>query len=160
MKRFVLITAVVLILSVLIYYLISRSLILQPEFKEIKDVKLISMTEELAEVEAIAVFFNPNQREARLLNSELKVYAEDIQVASVSQSSMAEIQANSVFEIPIRFKTDLYKLGYSQTISGLLENALNNEHKIKLRFIGYCRLKVSDKVYRIPIEYEDLIVFN
>ncbi len=132
----------------------------EPTFKNIKSIEMDSLNGNIVNVRAIAVFNNPNSMEATLLNTELKVYSNDAFVGNVSQTDISEIAPKCDFELPLYFQIDLLKLGYSQSLAGLLENALNKEKVIPIRFEGYCRIKTLGATHKIPITFEDKLRFK
>lgn len=125
-----------------------------------KDIRVLRFEGQTGEVSAIAVFNNPNTYGAVLLNTELKVYSNDILLGQVSQTQLTDIKALSDFEIPLKFTVDLLKLGMSQGISGMVENLMNEERIIPVKFEGYCRIRSKDRIYRIPVTYDDKLIFK
>jgi LEA14-like dessication related protein len=132
----------------------------EPVFITIKDIKIHKMEGTVAEVSGIAVFNNPNAISAKLLNTELKAYSNDVQVGQISQTNISDIPAGMNFEVPLKFNTDLLKLGMSQSLSGIIEKMLNEVREVPIRFEGYCRIKNNETIYKIPITYEDKLIFK
>jgi LEA14-like dessication related protein len=132
----------------------------EPVFVGIRDIKVLKVEDQVAEVSAIVVFNNPNEISAKLLNTELKAYSNDVLVGQISQTQLSDIPAATDFEIPFRFSVDLVKLGMSQSISGMVEKLMNEERVIPIRFDGYCRIRNKENTYRIPVSYEDKLVFK
>ncbi len=132
----------------------------EPTFVAIKTIEVVKIEGNIADVNAIAVFNNPNSLEATLLNTELKVFSNDASIGHVSQTALTSIQSNSNFEIPLHFKIDLVKMGYSQSLGGLIENALNRQKVFPVKFDGYCRIKTFGTVHKIPIEFADELKFE
>ncbi|MDI1234585.1 MAG: hypothetical protein PSX81_09910 [bacterium] len=132
----------------------------EPVFVAIKTIEVEKIEGNIAEVNAVAVFNNPNSIEATLLNTELKVFSNDALIGHVSQTSLTNIQSNSNFEIPLHFQIDLVKMGYSQSISGLLDNILNKQKVFPVKFDGYCRIKTFGTVHKIPVEFADELKFE
>jgi LEA14-like dessication related protein len=154
---FLVLIAVVIIAGKWIYDIRSFK---EPVFRDIRNLQVIKLEGQLAEISADALFNNPNSFTATLLNTELKVYSNDVLLGQVSQTHITEIPAESDFDIPLTFKVDLLKLGMSQGISGMVENLMNDERLIPVRFEGYCRIRNEDATYKIPITYEDKLVFK
>jgi len=95
----------------------------EPVFLNMKIIAIEKLENNNAQITAVAIFNNPNPIGATLLNTELKAFSNDVQIANVSQTAITAINAKSNFEVPLTFKIDLLKAGLSQSISGLLENA-------------------------------------
>jgi len=132
----------------------------EPTFVAIKTIEVVKIEGNIADVNAIAVFNNPNAIEATLLNTELKVFSNDASIGHVSQTALTTIQSNANFEIPLHFKIDMVKMGYSQSLGGLIENALNKQKVFPVKFDGYCRIKTFGTVHKIPIEFADELKFE
>ncbi len=132
----------------------------EPTFVAIKTIEVVKIDGNIADVNAIAVFNNPNSLEATLLNTELKVFSNDASIGHVSQTALTTIQSNANFEIPLHFKIDMVKMGYSQSLGGLIENALNKQKVFPVKFDGYCRIKTFGTVHKIPIEFADELKFE
>lgn len=161
MKRLLLPSAILFIIATgIIWYFIKKNTITAPEFIGIKSIELLEIKEEKANASSILIFHNPNKMEAQLINTQIKVYSEDVYVASVSQTGLTHIQAEKDFEVPFQFEFDMLKFGMSKGLSGLIGQALSNEKQIPLRFEGYCRVKVADEVFKIPVNYEETLRFN
>ncbi len=159
MKR--LLVAIVILFALGIgLYLYFVNTFKEPVFLSIRDLKVIRQEGNLAEISAIAVFDNPNDLSATLLNTELKAYSNDVQVGFVSQTNITDIPPAARFEVPFRLTVDLLKLGMSQSISGLVEKLINEERDLPIRFEGYCRIKNGETNYKIPVTYEDKLRFK
>lgn len=161
MKRIFLPAAILIIIATgVIWYFIKKNTITAPEFIGIKSIELLEIKEEKAIATSVLVFHNPNKIEAQLINSQIKVYSEEIHVASISQTGQSHIEAEKDFEVPFQFEFDMLKFGLSKGLSGLLGQALSNEKQIPLRFEGYCRVKVGDEIFKIPVNYEETLHFK
>ncbi|MES2617018.1 MAG: hypothetical protein V4613_04015 [Bacteroidota bacterium] len=132
----------------------------EPTFVNIKNLVVDTMVGNIASVHGTAVFNNPNKLDAQLLNTELKAFSNDAYIGTVSQTAISTIPGNSDFEIPLTLTVDVLKLGYSQSLSGLLTNALNKQKMIPVKFEGYCRIKILNSVHKIPVTFEDELKFE
>ena len=159
MKKWSIIALSVLIISVLVYIIINTK-IKQPEFIGVKSFKYNLISERELIVDIDLAFKNNNNFKAVLINSSFKVSVDDLQVGSVSQTNVARIEAMDTFNIPLVFKIDPLKLGLTQGVSGVLSMALDSERSIEARFTGYCRVKVSDKIYEIPVDFMKELKIN
>jgi LEA14-like dessication related protein len=154
---FFLLVIAAIIIGIWVYFLRTFK---EPVFIAIRDLQVVKLENEMAEISAIAVLNNPNAISAQLLNTELKAYSNEILIASVSQTHISDIPAESNFDIPLKFSVNLLKLGMSQSISGVLENIMNEERIIPVRFEGYCRIRNKEHTFKIPVTYEDKIRFK
>ncbi len=158
MSKKIIILAVILALGITAWFVFNP--FKEPTFITIRDIEIEKMEGNIASIKAIAVFNNPNNLDATLLNTELKVYSNSAYIGNVSQTGLSEIKARSDFDIPLHFQVDLLKLGYSQSLAGLVENALNKEKVLPIKFDGYCRIKTLGAVHKIPVEFEDKLKFE
>lgn len=132
----------------------------EPSFVRIRQLTVDTMVGNIATVKAIAVFNNPNTLDAQLLNTELKAYSNDAFIGTVSQTAITTIPGNSDFDVYLTLKADVMKLGYSQSLSGLLTNALSRTKEVPVKFEGYCRIKILGAVHKIPVSFEDKLKFE
>lgn len=160
MRRYLLIGTLLLALATAAFFYVRRVQVKAPEFVGFKAITVDRIEGQTAYISALIVFYNPNPFKAQLLNTQIKVYTEDILVAGISQTELSEIGAGSNFEVPLKFEVDLLKLGMSQGLSGLLTQALNTERQLPIRFDGYCRIRTKDKTFKVPLQYEDRLVFK
>jgi LEA14-like dessication related protein len=160
MKRYLLIAALLLVLSAAVLYYVNRVKVKAPEFVGFKSITVDRIDGQTAYISARIVFHNPNPFKAQLLNTQIKVYTEDVLVAGISQTELSEIGAGNNFEVPLKFEIDMLKLGMSQGLSGLLTQALNTERELPIRFDGYCRIRTKDKTFKVPLQFEDRLMIK
>lgn len=151
MKKWSIIASSVLIVVFLVYVFLNTK-IKQPEYIGVKSFSYNLISERELMVNIDLAFKNNNNFKALLINSNFKVSVDDVQIGSVSQTNVTKIDAMDTFNIPLVFKIDPLKFGLSQGVSGVLSMALDSERKIEARFTGYCRVKVSDEIYEIPVD--------
>lgn len=152
--------AMLIIIAGMIVWLYWPHTVLEPEFVTIRDLQLKQTGEFEAEARATAVFFNPNKIEATLLNTELKVYSNGTMIGSVSQTDVSPIPPLSEFDFPLLFRVNALEVAYSQGLSSMVEKILNENREIPIEIEGYCRVKVRDQVFRIPVHHRDVIRFK
>lgn len=143
------------------YYLYQRGVaIKQPEFKSVSNIVVDSVVKYMAYVKCDVNFYNPNRLGAQLYNTELKILSNDVEVGQVFQSSHTEIPPQSEFKVPLSFKIDLIKAGYSQTLSGLINQALSKEKKLPVKFKGVARIKALGITQKVDIEFQDELLIK
>lgn len=160
MKRYLLIGSVLLALAIAAFFYARRVQVKAPEFVGFKSIVVDRIDGQIAHISALIVFYNPNPFKAQLLNTQIKVYTEDVMVAGISQTELSEIGAGLNFEVPLKFEVDLVKLGMSQGLSGILTQALNTERQLPIRFDGYCRIRTQEKTFKVPLQYEERLVIR
>lgn len=151
--------AMLILIAGMIVWLYWPGAIREPEFITIRDMQLRQTGEFEAEARATAVFFNPGKIEATLLNTELKVYSKGSMIGLVSQTDVSPIPPISEFNFPLLFRVNALEVAYSQGLSSMVEKMLNEDREIPIEIEGYCRVKVKDKVFRIPVHHHDVIRF-
>lgn len=143
------------------YYLYQQGVaIKQPEFKSVSNIVVDSVVKYMAYVKCDVNFYNPNRLGAQLYNTELKILSNDVEVGQVFQSSHTEIPPQSEFKVPLSFKIDLIKAGYSQTLSGLINQALSKEKKLPVKFKGVARIKALGITQKVDIEFQDELLIK
>ena len=140
-----------------IYWLYTFNKIEAPEFVEVKFLKTDVVAFDNVEIEGVVTFYNPNYKDCKLLNTELKASANGIFLGHIVQTEKVEISSNASFSIPLKMKVNPVQIGLTEGISSLLEKALNQNKSFKLYIDGYSRIKVGENIYKVPIN-QDLLV--
>lgn len=140
-----------------IYWLYTFNKIEAPEFVEVKFLKTDVVAFDNVEIEGVVTFYNPNYKDCKLLNTELKASANGIFLGHIVQTEKVEIPSNASFSIPLKMKVNPVQIGLTEGISSLLEKALNQNKSFKLYIDGYSRIKVGENIYKVPIN-QDLLV--
>lgn len=161
LRRYWLLLLILLIAFVSIFLVLYyRSVFSTPEFISIEQVQYIETNGSEVSFKAQANFYNPNEFDAQILNSELKIISKDLQIAQISQSNICKIKAKSPFNIEFKFKIDIAQLSVSHGISGVLASLLSEIKEIPVHFTGYTRVKSNSTVYKIPIDFDQKLRFK
>ena len=160
MKKWFLLLIVILVGAGYYFYQQGLTSIKQPEFKSVSNVVVDSVIKYMAYVKCDVNFYNTNRLGAQLYNTELKILSNDVEVGQVFQSSHTQIPPQSEFKVPLSFKIDLIKAGYSQTLSGLLNQALSKEKKLPVKFKGVARIKALGITQKVEIEFQDELLIK
>ena len=155
-----LVFGLLLTIGALVTYRYFNGLLLAPEFKTIDSVEFQKINDSKAYFTAEATFFNPNDLEAQLLNSEIKVLSKGLEIAGISQSNYSKIRGKSAFKVRFNFYLDVSNLSLSHGLSGLLANMLSENKEIPVHFSGYTRVKSQGDVFKIPIESDQILVLK
>jgi hypothetical protein len=131
-----------------------------PEFISIEKIDYVDTDGADILFNAQAKFHNPNNFEAQILNSELKVISKELEIARISQSNISKIDAHSDFSIQFKFNINIAQISLSHGLSGVLANLLSDVKEIPVHFSGYTRVKSRGEVYKIPIEYNQILKFK
>ena len=94
-KRFkYLILSACLLLFIFCAVLYFKSNLRSPEFISIEKIEYIETIGPEVFFNAHANFYNPNNFEAQILNSELELISKDLEVAKISQSNISKVKAH------------------------------------------------------------------
>lgn len=161
LRRYWYIILILLIGTISILYMVYyKTNFSAPEFISIERVQYIETTGTEAHFNALANFHNPNTFSAQILNSELKIISNDVEIARISQSNISKINPQSDFNIEFKFKIDIAQLSLSHGISGVLVNLLSETKEIPVHFNGYTRVKCDGTVYKIPVDFDQKLIFK
>ena len=130
-----------------------------PEFKSIQNIESLGNEGLRYRFKADLQFYNPNRRQAELLNTEIRIFCEDLETATAHQIENVQINPDADFIVPIDFEVDAFHLARSQTLSGILDQVMSKEKKIKVIFKGYTRVRISGEIFKIPIDQEEILRF-
>jgi len=155
-KKTIIILLIILI-PIGIYWIYTFNKIEAPEFIEVKFLNTDVVAFDNVEIEGVVTFFNPNYKDCKLLNTELKASANGVFLGHIVQLEKVEIPSNATFSIPLKMKVNPVQIGLTEGISSLVEKALNQNKSFKIYIEGYSRIKVGETVYKVPIN-QDLLV--
>jgi len=118
-------------------------------FKEVKNFKLAKPADGYINSTMDIIMYNPNSLGVKLSESYFDLYLNDQLVGNSVQASIIDIPRNADFAIPVLVKIESKKLD-------LLSNAMDvlMGKKMKLKMIGYCKVKKMGIFVKIPIEHE------
>lgn len=157
MIKKVIISILIILLPISIYWIYTFNKIEAPEFVEVKFLNTEVVAFDNVEIDGVVTFFNPNYKDCKLLNTELKASANGIFLGHIVQIEKVEIPSNAPFSIPLKMKVNPVQIGLTEGISSLVEKALNQNKSFKLYIEGYSRIKVGETIYKVPIK-QDLLV--
>ena len=157
MTKRILIILLIVLIPFGIYWIYTFNKIEAPEFIEVKFVNTEVVAFDNVEIDGVVTFFNPNYKDCRLLNTELKASANGIFLGHIIQLEKVEIPSNAPFSIPLKMKVNPVQIGLTEGISSLVEKALNQNKSFKLFIEGYSRIKVGETIYKVPIKQNLLV---
>lgn len=132
----------------------------EPEFLRIENIKTEEKGKFDYQVKADFIMFNPNSIGAKLIKTELEIFANNIKVGVANQRIYSEVPANSEFTIPVDCTFGIKDIMADQggSLGGLLNAVL--EKKIDLKYTGTIRLKVAGVEFDVPVEHEQEVVLK
>ncbi len=155
-KYFILFLIISLIVLVTLKFFIKKE-IKQPEFKRIDNISIINSSQSKMVLSANMVFYNPNKKNALLLNTYLKIFSKEIQIGTISSQEVTELNKLSEVSIPTIIELDLNNLKSSQNLSELLETVLNDSKGLEVTFKGDVKVSVGKMNFTIPINHKEII---
>jgi hypothetical protein len=157
MIKKIIFSILIILIPISIYWIYTFNKIEAPEFVEVKFLNTEVVAFDNVEIDGVVTFFNPNYKDCKLLNTELKASANGIFLGHIVQIEKVEIPSNAPFYIPLKMKVNPVQIGLTEGISSLVEKALNQNKSFKLYIEGYSRIKVGETIYKVPIK-QDLLV--
>ena len=131
----------------------------RPEFRRVENL-MVQSSGNSATVNADLILFNPGMFKAELISTELSVYSNEVKIAHISQTNLAELNPNEEFKLPVTCRLDLRNLALSQGMSAWIEKALNENRNLAIKLEGYCQVRFNKQSIRLPISHEETIQFK
>ncbi|MBP0905187.1 LEA type 2 family protein [Mariniflexile gromovii] len=128
-----------IILSTILLTLFNCSVNEKPEFLGVENIKILESTPEYIILTADALFENPNIIGGELEVSDIKVYVNNSEMASVSSNNF-EIPAKKEFSIPLTANVPIDSIFGDENLSSLIGSLLTK--KIKVNYKGVINYKV------------------
>ncbi|MEN3322452.1 hypothetical protein VP395_01815 [Mariniflexile soesokkakense] len=132
MKRFI-------ILSTIFITFLNCSVNEKPEFLGVENIKMLESTPEYIIFSADALFENPNIIDGELEVSNIKVYIDNSEMASVSSKSF-KVPAKKDFSIPLTANVPIDSIFGDENLSTLIGSLLSK--KMTVQYKGVINYKV------------------
>jgi len=120
-----------------------------PEFKYVENVKVSSVSDKEAFLNADAVFFNPNEMNMTLRGVDVDVFIEGREVGRIEQSNKIKIPAASDFKVPLDATFNIGDVGVLNTLLGMIGGK-----KLTVRYVGHIKVTMNGFPFRVPVDYE------
>lgn len=137
--------------------LFSCNPIKDPEFKTVRNLKIVSFTSSSVVLKGDAIFYNPNPVGVKLQSIDLDVFANSKKVSDIVQNSTVGIQAKSEFALPLQVKFAPEK--FLDNWAGTILNTLVKK-SIDIEITGDAKIVVVDKVISIPVKYDESLKYE
>ena len=118
--------------------------------RRIRDVVVDVTTDPM--LKANAILYNPNNVKMKLRKIEIEVYVDDKLSATIDQALNMKIPAKNEFTVPLEVKLNLKKMGFLDTVFGVIGGK-----KFKIRYKGNIKINYKGLPIRVPVDYEDEI---
>ena len=125
---------------------------IEPDFKEIKDLKVSLSGFTSARITGEALFFNPNNTSLDIKNAEIDVSVDGQKVTRISKEINIKALPEEDFTIPIDLKLSLSDL-HVNSLSSALDMLGGNEKQI--HFTGKIKVKVYGINFNVPIDHKE-----
>ncbi len=137
-----------------------NSALVEPTLEKIEDVDILEMTKSNLELNAHMVLNNPNGFSLDLAGANIKVYVDDVELATIDQTFDTSMPANENFNMPINIKMDLDKLYRENPIAAIGKGIqIMSDKKIKVTFKGTIDLGKGMAKVSVPIDKEEEVSF-
>jgi len=120
-----------------------------PEFRYIENVKVTSVSDKEAFLNADAIFYNPNDMTMTLRGVDVDVLIEGREVGRIEQSKKIQIPASSDFKVPLGATFNIGDVGVLNTLLGMIGGK-----KLTVRYIGHIKVTMNGFPFRVPVDYE------
>jgi len=130
----------------------------KPEFVRLDNIKVVDSNSKSITLSAEAYFLNKNDVGGKLKTDDLKVYINDIEVASVISDEF-DVPKRENFTIPLTVAVDTEKLIDKNSLGGLLGSLISQKLKvqykgeIKYKIMGYTSTYVVDEIQNVKIKF-------
>ena len=126
-----------------------------PDFKRVKNARVVKTSGKIYTITADAVYNNPNGIGGNLVAMEMDITVDDVLITHLSQTKSAVIQPETDFEVPITFDADITKLmGENKGfLKGMLDKLLKD--KIDVNYKGHLEVQFLNKRFKVPVNYTE-----
>lgn len=118
--------------------------------RNVRNIKVESVSGELAKLKADVNLHNPNNVRVRLKKIRVDVFVDGKKSAVTDQKLKSTIKAKSDFTVPLEMMISLKELGLLDTILSLIGGK-----RYQLHYQGYIRLKIRGVPVKVPVDYKD-----
>lgn len=145
-------------LSLTFTLLFNCSFTKEPEFVGLENIEVIDSNSKSITLKADASFLNKNDVGGTLKTDDLKVYINEIEVASMISDEF-DVPKRKNFTIPLTVKVDTEKLVDKKSLGGLLGSLISQSLKvhykgeIKYKVMGYSSTYTVDEIQDVKIKF-------
>ncbi len=144
------------LLAVVLLFLGACSGPQEPVFKKVENIRSEMISTGRISISGDALYFNPNTISGTVTATDITVFANDIDAATIEQSLEIEAPAQSEFRIPFTFTTTpraILQQDAGGALGGILNAVLNK--KVDLRYEGFVTIKVAGIPFNVEVDYEE-----
>ena len=147
----------ILFISLFFTLVFNCSVTEQPEFLRLENIKVVNSTIQSITLSADALFNNPNDVGGTLKTDDLKVFINDMEVATVVSDEF-KVPRNQEFKIPLIVAVATDSIIDKKSLGGLLNSLISQRLKvqykgvIKYKVMGYSSTYKVDETQEIKIK--------
>ncbi|MFT5914771.1 MAG: LEA14-like dessication related protein [Flammeovirgaceae bacterium] len=124
----------------------------KPTLKDVRNIRVLSISNDLVTIQADAIIENPNMVELSITDVAIEVKVNDVSASEVSQVEDTKIPANSERSVPLKVSFPPSKVMKSTGLGGLLNMALSKS--VKVNYKGSLNVSVMGISFDVPIDEE------
>ena len=144
----------IILLSTLCFVFFSCSVKEKPEFLAVTNIKIIESNSKFISLSADALFKNPNDISGKLETEGIKVFVNDVEMATVSSKSF-KVPSKKEFSVPLLVNIPTDSIISDKSLSNLISSLFSQ--KLKVQYKGELKYKVFGFSHTYPIdEIEDV----
>ncbi|QNK78615.1 LEA type 2 family protein [Winogradskyella sp. PAMC22761] len=147
-----------LMFSLIFTLLFNCSFTKKPEFVRLENIEVIDSNSKNITIRAEALFLNKNDVGGTLKTDDLKVYLNDLELASVISDEF-DVPRRKNFTIPLTVKVATASLTSDKNLGSLLGSLLTQSLKlhykgaIKYKIMGYSSTYTVDEIQDVKIKF-------
>jgi LEA14-like dessication related protein len=124
----------------------------KPTLKDVRNIRVLSISNDLVTIQADAIIENPNIVALSITDVAIEVEINDVPASEVAQVEDTEIPANSERSVPLKVSFPPSKMMKSTGLGGLLNMALSKS--VKVNYKGSLKVSVMGISFDVPIDEE------
>ena len=127
----------------------SSEKIKEPEYREIRDIKIVDVSLLKTTAKLNMVYYNPNSFGVQVSDASGEFYIDDIHIGRFELDDQVQVKKRKEFIVPT-----LVKLNNLNAIAN--HKDIINKKNAKVRIEGLARVKKAGIVKEVPIKYEGI----
>ncbi len=147
----------VILFFIICFTVTSCSVKEKPVFIAVENIKIVESNSKIIALRADALFNNPNDVKGKLSTEGIKVYVNDIEVATVS-SEVFDVPAKKDFTIPLLVHVPTDSIISDKSLGGLIGSLFSK--KVKVQYKGALNYKVFGFSHKYPVDKTEDVKLN
>lgn len=147
----------IILFSISCFLFTSCSIKEKPEFIAIDNIKIIESNSNFISLSADALFNNPNDINGKLSSEGIKVFINNIEMATVSSESF-DVPAKKDFKVPLLVNIPTDSIFSNKSIGGLIGSLFSK--KINVHYKGVLKYKVFGFSHSYPVNKIEDVKLN